>query len=85
MKFQEKPEIQKAENLTAKSKPQEKEDRTKVIGKKGYVNHMVGQLEGGTMTDGFASDGTSMESGIPAPPDCVITSSENDFTDSDDE
>ena len=37
------------------------------------------------MTDGFVSDGSPIESGIPIPPDCVITSSEDDFTDSKDE
>ena len=67
------------------SKPQGKYDRNKTIGKKGYVNHIMGQSEGDTMSDGFVSDVTPMESEIQTPPSHVISSSEDDLMDSEDE
>ena len=45
----------------------------------------MGQSEGDTMSEGLISDITPMESEIQTPPDCVISSSEDDLMDSEDE
>ena len=86
VKFQEKQEVQKVGNqMTMKKTPQGKDDRNMAISKKGYVNHIMGQSEGDTMSEGLISDITPMESEMQTPPDCVISSSEDDLMDSEDE
>ena len=86
VRFQEKQEVWKVGNQTTMKKtPQGKDDRNKAISKKGYVNHITGQSEGDTMSEGLISDITPMESEIQTPPDCPISSSEDDLMDSEDE
>ena len=86
VRFQEKQEVRKVGNqMTMKKTPQGKDDKNKAINKKGYVNHITGQSEGDTMSEGFISDITPMESEMQTPPDCAISSSEDDFMDSEDE
>ena len=86
VRFQEKQEVQKVGNqMTMKKTPQGKDDRNKTISKKAYVNHITGQSEGDTMSEGLTSDITPMESEIQTPPDCATSSSEDDYTDSEDE
>ena len=71
--------------MAIKKTPQGKDDRNKAIGKKGYVNHITGQSEGDTVSDRLISDITPIESEIQTPSDCVISSSEDDLMDSEDE
>ena len=86
VRFQEKQEVWKVGNqMTMKKTPQGKDDKNKAISKKGYVNHIMGQSEGDTMSEGLISDITPMESEMQTPPDCVISSSEDDLMDSEDE
>ena len=86
VKFQEKQEVLKVGNqMTMKKIPQGEDDKNKAISKKGYINHITGQSEGDTMSKGLISDITPMESEMQTPPDCVISSSEDDLTDSEDE
>ena len=68
-----------------KKTAQGKDDKNKAISKKGYVNHIAGQLEGDTMSDELISNISPIESEIQTPPDCVISSSKDDLMDSEDE
>ena len=54
----------------------------KTISKRGYVNHIASQSEGDSMSEGLISDITPMESEMQTPPDCAISSSEDDLMDS---
>ena len=83
VRFQEKQEVRN--QAAMKKTPQGKDDRNKAIGKKGYVNHITGQSEGDTASDGLISDITPIESEIQTPSDCAISSSEDDLMDSEDE
>ena len=86
VRFQEKKEVRKVGNqMTMKKTPQGKDDKNKAISKKGYVNHIMGQSEGDTMSEGLISDITPMESKMQTPPDCAISSSEDELMDSEDE
>ena len=86
VRYQEKQEVRKVGNqMTMKKTPQGKDDKNKAISKKGYVNHITGQSEGDTMSEGLISDITPMESEMQTPPDCAISSSEDDLMDSEDE
>ena len=86
VRFQEKKEVRKVGNqMTMKKTPQGKDDKNKAISKRGYVNHIMGQSEGDTMSEGLISDITPMESKMQTPPDCAISSSEDELMDSEDE
>ena len=65
-----------------KKTPQGKDDRNKAISKRGHVNHITSQSEGDSMSEGLISDITPIESQMQTPPDCVISSSEDDLMDS---
>ena len=83
VRFQEKQEIRKVGNqTTTKKTPQGKDDRNKAISKRGYINHITSQTEGDSMSEGLISDITPMELETQIPPDCVISSSEDDLMDS---
>ena len=48
----------------------------------GHVNHIMGQSESEPGLEGLISDFIPIESEIPNPPDHTISSSEDDWTDS---
>ena len=83
VRFQEKQEARNVGNYSATKKtPQGKDDRSKVTSKGGYVNHITGQSKSEPGPEGLISNLTSIESEIPNSLDYEISSSEDDWTDS---
>ena len=83
VRFQEKQEARNVGNYSATNKtPQGKDDRSKATSKGGYVNHITGQSESEPGPEGLISDFTPIESEIPNSLDYAISSSEDDWTDS---
>ena len=83
VRFQEKQEARNVGNYSATKKtPQGKDDRSKATSKGGYVNHIMGQSESKPGPEGLISDFTPIESEIPNSLDYAISSSEDDWTDS---
>ena len=83
VRFQEKQEARNVENYSATKKtPQGKDDRNKATSKGGHVNHIIGQSESEPGPEGLISDFTPIESERPSSLDYAISSSEDDWTDS---
>ena len=83
VRFQEKQEAQNVGNYSATKKtPQGRDDRNKATSKGGHVNHIIGQSESEPGPEGLISDFTPIELEIPNSLDYVISSSEDDWTDS---
>ena len=83
VRFQEKQEARNVGNYSATKKTsQGKDDRSKATSKEGYVNHITGQSESEPGPEGLISDFTPIESEIPNSLDYAISSSEDDWTDS---
>ena len=83
VRFQEKQEARNVGNYSATKKTsQGKDDRSKATSKGGHVNHITGQSESKPGPEGLISDFTPIESEIPNSLDYAISSSEDDWTDS---
>ena len=83
VRFQEKEEARNVGNYSATKKtPQGKDDRNKATSKGEHVNHIIGQSESEPGPEGLISDFTPIESERPSSLDYAISSSEDDWTDS---
>ena len=83
VRFQEKQEAQNVGNYSATKKtPRGKDDKNKATSNGGHVNHIIGQSESESGPEGLISDFTPMELEIPNSLDYAISSSEDDWTDS---
>ena len=83
VRFQEKQEARNVGNYSATKKtPQDKDDRNKATSKGGHVNHIIGQSESELGPEGLISDFTPIESERPSSLDYAISSSEDNWTDS---